>query len=175
MRIQDWQEESTRMGSELWQATWEQDWTIGEEAQDWLWQKTPILGPWSKTFWVLEEERSEGRPVSNDLLRVRALQIAGGLQMEAFTASFGWLVRWKRRFGVEIWWATNTSQYVPADYANKLATFHRSVITVRKSKSISARNIINMDQRMCRFDVPPSRTNSKKGEKTVRVKTTRAE
>ena len=32
-----------------------------------------------------------------------------------------------------------------------------------------------MDQTMCRFDMPPSRTNSKKGMKTVRIKTTRAE
>lgn len=32
-----------------------------------------------------------------------------------------------------------------------------------------------MDQTMCRFDMPPKRTNSKKGAKTVRIKTTRVE
>ena len=77
-----------------------------------------------KLFEFLEEERSEGRPVLNELLRVRALQIAGGLQMEGtFTASPGWIARWKRRFGVGIRCGTNTSQYVPADYADKLLSF----------------------------------------------------
>ena len=28
---------------------------------------------------------------------------------------------------------------------------------------------------MCRFDMPPSRTNNKRGEQTIRIKTTRAE
>ena len=28
---------------------------------------------------------------------------------------------------------------------------------------------------MCRFDMPPSRTNNKRGERTIRIKTTRAE
>lgn len=45
-----------------------------------------------KLFEFMEEERSERRPVSNKLLRVRALQIAGGLQIEGtFTASTGWI------------------------------------------------------------------------------------
>ena len=129
-----------------------------------------------KLFEFLEEERSEGRPVSNEILRLRALQIAGGLQIErTFTASAGWIARWKERFGVGIRCGTNSSQYVPADYADKLMTFRKAVISIRKTKSISQSNIINMDQTMCRFDMPPSRTNSKKGEKTVRIKTTRAE
>ena len=41
-----------------------------------------------KLFEFLEEERSEGTPVSNELLRTRALQIAGGLHTQGtFTAS----------------------------------------------------------------------------------------
>ena len=129
-----------------------------------------------KLFEFLEEERLEGRPVSNDLLRVRALQIAGGLRIDGtFTASSGWIARWKRRFGVGIRCGTNSSQYVPADYADKLLTFRKSIISIRKNKNISPSSIVNMDQRMCRFDMPLSRTNSKKGEKTVRIKTTRAE
>ena len=129
-----------------------------------------------KVFEFLEEERSEGRPVSNELLRRRALQIAGGMQLEdTFTASAGWIARWKSRFGVGIRCGTNSSQFVPANYADKLMTFRKVVISIRKNKNISPSNIINMDQTMCRFDMPPSRTNSKKGMKTVRIKTTRAE
>ena len=32
-----------------------------------------------------------------------------------------------------------------------------------------------MDQTMCRFDIPPSRTNNKRGERTIYIKTTHAE
>ena len=47
-----------------------------------------------KVFEFLEEERSEGRPLSNEMLRLRALQIAGGLQLEhTFTPSAGWIAR----------------------------------------------------------------------------------
>ena len=129
-----------------------------------------------KVFEFLEEERSEVRPVSNEQLRRRTLQIADGMQLEdTFTASAGWIARWKSRFGVGIRCGTNSSQFVPANYADKLMTFRKAVISIRKNKNISPSNIINMDQTMCRFDMPPSRTNSKKGKKTVRIKTTRAE
>ena len=45
----------------------------------------------------LEEERSSGRPVSNQTLMTRASQIAGGNGIEGFKASHGWLWRFNRR------------------------------------------------------------------------------
>ena len=70
---------------------------------------------------------------------------------------------------------TNSAQKVPADYTDQLHHFQKSVIAVRKAKNIDPPQIINMDQTMCRFDMLPKRTNIKKGAKTVRIKTTRAE
>ena len=61
------------------------------------------------------------------------------------------------------------------DYTEKLLSFHKAVIRLRKKESIAPCNIINMDQTMCHLDMPPSRSNSKKGEKTIRIKATRAE
>ena len=52
-----------------------------------------------------------------------------------------------------------------------LTSLITSVIAVRKAKNIDPHQIINMDQTMCRFDMPPKHTNTKKGAKT---KTTRA-
>ena len=49
-----------------------------------------------KVYEFLEEERSQGRAVSNKLLKLRALQVAGGLKIEGFKASCGWLERWKK-------------------------------------------------------------------------------
>ena len=54
-------------------------------------------------------------------------------------------------------------------------TLFESVITIRKAESIGPADIINMDQIMCRFNMPPSRTHNKRGERTIRIKTTRAE
>ena len=126
-------------------------------------------------FDFLEEERCEGRPVSNTTLIARAAQIAGGLKLEEFKASRAWLWRWKQRYGVGMRRGTNSSQEVPADYRGFLHDFRRAIITLRRIHDIEPSRIVNMDRTMCRFDMPPNRTNNKKGEKTVRIKTTRAE
>ena len=128
-----------------------------------------------KVFEFLEEERSEGRPVSNQLLKTKAIQIAGGLKIAGFRASCGWLNRWKQRYNVGVRAGTNNAQKIPADYADLLHSFRKSVITIRKAENIGPADIVNMDQTMCRFDMPPSHTNNKRGERTIRIKTTRAE
>ena len=122
----------------------------------------------------LEEERGEGRPVSNACLQAKVAQIAGGLNgIEGFKASAGWLWRWKQGIGLRA--GTNAAQKVPADYQDQLHDFLRTIIAIRRAKHIQPSAIVNMDQTMCQFDMPPPRTNSKKGVKTVRIKTTRAE
>ena len=141
-----------------------------------LGKRLPMANPSrQKVFEFVEDERSEGRPVSNQLLKTKAIQIAGGLRIEGFKASCGWLSRWKQRYNVGVRAGTNSAQRLPADYADQLHTFRKSVITIRKAESIGPAGIINMDQTMCRFDMPPSRTNNKRGERTIRIKTTRAE
>ena len=122
-----------------------------------------------------EKERSEGRPVSNQLLKTRAIQIAGGLKIAGFRASCGWLSQWKQWYNVGVRAGTNNAQKIPADYADLLHSFRKSVITIRKAENIGPADIVNMDQTMCRFDMPPSHTNNKRGERTIRIKTTRAE
>ena len=70
---------------------------------------------------------------------------------------------------------TNSAQKVPSDYADLLHTFRKTIIIARKTHNIEPPGIVNMDQTMRRFDMPPSRTNNKKGEKTIRINTTRTE
>ena len=74
--------------------------------------------------------------MSNQLLKTKALQIAGGLKLEGFRASCGWLSRWKRRYGVGVRVGTNSAQRLPADYADHLHTFRKSVIVIRKAENI---------------------------------------
>ena len=70
---------------------------------------------------------------------------------------------------------TNVAQKVPADYADQLHHFRQTIIRLRKANGIDPSAIFNMDQTMCRFDMPRARTNDSRGKKTIRVKTTRAE
>ena len=128
-----------------------------------------------QVFEFLEEERSEGRPVTNTTLQAKAVQIAAGLGLSTFRASSGWLWRWKRRYSVGIRCGTNNSQKVSADYADQIMQFRKTIIAVRKAKKIEPPHIVNMDQTMCRFDMAPARTNNVRGEKTIRIKTTRTE
>ena len=126
-------------------------------------------------FQYLEEERAQGRVVTNGNLTQRAIQISLGLGLVGFKASRGWLFNWKRRHSVGLRCGTNSSQRVPAEYANKIQQLRAPVIKIRKAKDIPPSRIINMDQTMCRFDMPRSRTNNIRGSRTIRIKTTRAE
>ena len=64
---------------------------------------------------------------------------------------------------------------LPSDYVNLLHTFRKTIIIARKTHKIEPSDIVNMDQTMCHFDMPPSHTNNKKGEKSICIKTTHAE
>ena len=44
---------------------------------------------------------------------------------------------------------------------------------LRKKHMIEPTQIYNMDQTMCRFDMPQNRTNARRGGSTIRIKTTR--
>ena len=83
--------------------------------------------------------------------------------------------QWKQQYNVGVRAGTSNAQKIPEDYADLLHTFRKSVITVRKAENIGPADIVNMDQTMCRFDMPPSHTNNKRGERTIRLKTTCAE
>ena len=127
-------------------------------------------------FDFLEDERSEGRVVTNKMLLRRAREIAGGMGItERFKASDMWLRCWKRRFGVGMRAGTNASQRVPSDFVEQLQDFRRSVIKGRKAHKIEPADISNMDQTMVRFDMPRGKTNNVRGQKDIRIKTTKAE
>ena len=99
--------------------------------------------------------------MTNTSLQTKSVQIATGLGFTTFRASSRWLWRWKRRYSIGICCSTNNSQKVPSDYADQIMQFRKTIIAVRKTKKIDPSH---MDQTMCRFDMPPARTNIR-GEK----------
>ena len=102
---------------------------------------------------LFEDARSEGLAVSNKLL-------LGELGLQSFKCSSGWLHRWKARYNVGYRCGTNTSQKIPADYADQIFKVRKEIIKMRKKHVIEPSQIYNMDQTMCRFDMPQNRTNT---------------
>ena len=114
----------------------------------------------------LTDERSAGRPVSNKQLRAKAMEEATKLNVPAsFKASDMWLKRWKKRNHVSMRMATNDSQKVPDNYRDVLHTFRSDVLKLVVAHGYTPARIVNMDQTMCRFDMPPNRTNHATGSR----------
>ena len=126
------------------------------------------------SFWRRREWKAESSPTCMNLTD-KAIQIALGLGLEGFKASARWLTKWKCRHAVGMRCGTNSSQKVPADYAELIQHFRASITKFRKAKDITPSRIVNIDQTMCMFDMPGTRTNNVRGSKTIRIKTTRAE
>ena len=123
----------------------------------------------------LADERSAGRPVSNKQLIAKALEVAHTSNIPAtFKATSMWLKRWKKRQNVCLRFATNDSQKIPTDYHDILQQFRTDIVKLRIQHSYSTKEMYNMDQTMCRFDMAPNRTNNTVGSKTVRIVTTKA-
>lgn len=66
-------------------------------------------------------------------------------------------------------------QKIPGDYTDQIFKVGKEIIKLRKKHMIEPSQIYNMDQTMCRFDMPQNRTNARHGGSTIRIKTTRAE
>eukprot|EP00731_Ephydatia_muelleri_P018609 Em0011g649a len=123
----------------------------------------------------LTDERSAGRPVSNKQLRAKTMEEATKLNVPAsFKASDMWLKRWKKRNHVSMQMATNDSQKVPEDYRDVLHTFRSDVLKLVVAHGYTPARIVNMDQTMCRFDMPPNRTNHAIGSRSIRIANTKA-
>ena len=61
------------------------------------------------------------------------------------------------------------------DHEEKVLSFHRHIIQLRKRHQYPLRNIYNMDETPLRFDDPSTRTLHKIGEKTIHIRTNGAE
>jgi hypothetical protein len=125
-----------------------------------------------------ENERNNGRAVSNKALQTRMRQYSGG----QIKASSRWLqgmmmllthnTGWKKRHSVSLRRSTNDSQHPPMHYEETVRAFRQNVRDVCMNKSIPYSNVWNMDQTMVRFDSPQSRTNNRIGDSHIRIMST---
>lgn len=120
----------------------------------------------------LTTERAAGRAVSNRSLQEHARQLAREFNLGNFEASHQYLSRWKKRFNVSLRVATNDSQKLPEDYADRIASFRSAVHSFRRRNEYTDFNIGNMDQTMVRMDTPATRTNNLVNESSIRITNT---
>ncbi len=121
--------------------------------------------------WV-KDQRKEGIPVNGPMLRAQA---KGKAEDHDFSASDGWLRCFKRRHCLSTRFRTSVGQKLPPDHEEKLLSFQKFLIQLRKKHEYPLSHIYNMDETPMQFDMPPTRTLHPAGEHTVHVKTANAE
>ncbi|KAJ8412579.1 hypothetical protein AAFF_G00129150 [Aldrovandia affinis] len=83
------------------------------------------------------EKRNDGMPITRAVIQLKALEIAKDLNIPPteFKASFGWCRRMMRRNGLSLRRRTSLAQRLPSDFREKLLSYQRYVIKLRKKHS----------------------------------------
>lgn len=114
-------------------------------------------------------ERESGRVVNNRLLSEQAIKIAKKIGILTFKASAQYIANFKKRYNISMRVGTTDSQKTPELFQEEVKCFFKCVKQMRIKNDYTDYNIANMDQTMCRFDMPSKRTNNMKGESSVRI------
>ena len=123
-------------------------------------------------FEWFSEKRSQGIRITRKALLLEAQRrfLAGGIT--SFKASRNWLEKWKARHSVSTREKTTVAQKMPPQMEEKILSFHRFVIRMRKLRNYPISNIGNMDKTAVYFGMPGNSTLHHNGEKTVIIRTT---
>ncbi|GMF16972.1 unnamed protein product [Phytophthora fragariaefolia] len=120
----------------------------------------------------VNELREEGIPVSTRMLKDKALDVAEEAELPSFKASDKWVIGFKNRHRFSFRFPTRQSQISPADVNVIAADFATKVeATVRELGVI---RVYNADQTAVFFKYVAKKTLSKRGQKTVWVKSSGA-
>lgn len=116
--------------------------------------------------------RQKGLRVSGKRLRMEAQHryIMNGIT--GFKASDGWLRKWKRRHSVSQRTKTTVAQHLPEDLSEKVLSFQKFIIRMRKIREYPLEAIGNMDETPVFFDMPGNNTLDISGTKSVLIKST---
>lgn len=120
----------------------------------------------------IEERRSRGHAVSTEMAQMEALRLAREMNISReFRASRGWLQRFMARHGFSMRRRTTMCQRLPNAYEDKLLSYQRYVIGLRKEHNYLLSQVGNADQTPVYFEMPMDTTLQKKGSKSVSVLT----
>uniref|UniRef100_A0A8C7QPE1 DDE-1 domain-containing protein n=1 Tax=Oncorhynchus mykiss TaxID=8022 RepID=A0A8C7QPE1_ONCMY len=94
------------------------------------------------------------------------------MKFEDFRGGPSWCLTFMRRKGLSIRVQTSLCQQLPPDYEEKVSNFRKFTDAKIEEHSIGPHDIINMDEVPLTFDLPLTRTVNRKGESSVKLKTT---
>lgn len=114
----------------------------------------PELGAGLAEF--IQERRGRGHAVSTKMAQMEALRLAKvhGIPSGQFRASRRWFHRFMKRQGFSIRTRTTLCQRLPDAYEEKLLSFQRYVINLRKQQNYLYSQIGNVDQTPVYFEMP---------------------
>ena len=121
----------------------------------------------------IDDLRKKGLSVSRGMIQDQALIVKRDLGIDDnFKASKGWCTRFMRRNNYSIRRPTKIAQKLPHHFVDKICKFQRFVIRRRGAVNYELRHIANMDETPLCMDMVSGSTVSKKGKKTVLMKST---
>lgn len=130
--------------------------------------RSSILGKLLETKieqWILEK-RSNGKIVTNQDIKEKALQIARQNNIYQFKASNGWIQKFKKRFNFVMRKVTKTDKITIEEKVEVISDFKNGL----KEKDFFFEEYWNSDETMINFNAKRNYTNNKKGDKQIRIK-----
>jgi hypothetical protein len=126
-------------------------------------------GEYEKTsealFLWFTQMREKGSPISGPILQAKALEFHKHFKEgeEEFTASVGWLDRWKKSFGVR---QLNTTGEKLSACTEEIATFTTKLAKIIQ-EDFSSDQMYNCDETGLNYKILPSKTFAAREEKSA--------
>ncbi|XP_045402568.1 pogo transposable element with KRAB domain isoform X3 [Lemur catta] len=117
--------------------------------------------------------QAKGDPITREAMQLKALEIAQEMNIpeKGFKASLGWCRRMMRRYDLSLRHKVPVPQHLPEDLTEKLVSYQRSVLALRRAHDYQVAQMGNADETPICLEVPSRVTVDNQGEKPVLVKT----
>lgn len=128
--------------------------------------KKPKLEILDDALWVwFMQERRRGTPLSGPLIKEKAILLHEKMKTnEEFTASDGWLTRWKQRHGIHVLSICGEKLSADDSAARK---FKEEFLAFVKSEQFSPEQVYNMDETGLNYKLLPTKTFAGNFEKSA--------
>lgn len=128
--------------------------------------KKPASEALDDALWVwFSQQRRRGAPISGPILKQKAIMLNTEMDGDqCFSASDGWLSRWKKRHGIHV--AVISGEKLSADQAAAI-NFREEFSLFAMEKGLTAEQVYNIDETGLNFKMLPERTLASRKEGSV--------
>ena len=120
----------------------------------------------------LSDRRQAGIRVTGKALKHEALLRHRENGCQSFKASYGWFTKFKRRHNLSFRRSTHIAQHPKEITDDRIDSFLKYVINIRKNREYGDQDIANMDETPVWFDMPGKSTLNATGEREIMVSST---